>query len=162
MRKTRFITHAAIIAALYVVLTYFINAFNLASGAIQVRISEAMTVLPFFTPAAIPGLFIGCTIANIFAGGVIWDVVFGSLATLIGAAGTYLLRNKKPVLAVIPPILANTVIVPFVLRCAYGVEGSIPFFMLTVGIGEVISCGILGCILLKVLEKHRDIFNLNQ
>ena len=162
MKKTRFITHAAIIAALYVVLTYFINAFNLASGAIQVRISEAMTVLPFFTPAAIPGLFIGCIIANIFAGGVIWDVVFGSLATLIGAVGTYLLRDKKPALAVIPPILANMVIVPFVLRYAYGVEGSIPFFMLTVGIGEVISCGILGYILLKVLEKHRNIFNLNK
>lgn len=159
MKKTKFITQAAIIAALYVVLTYFINAFNLASGAIQVRISEALTILPFFTPAAIPGLFLGCIISNIFAGGVIWDIIFGSIATLLGALGTYALRNKKPILAVIPPILSNAIIIPFVLRFAYGLEGSIPFFMLTVGIGEVISCGILGFILLKALEKNKNIFN---
>lgn len=156
--KTKFITQAAIIAALYTVLTLFINAFNLASGAIQVRISEALTVLPFFTPAAIPGLFLGCIISNVFAGGLIWDIIFGSLATLIGAVGTYALRNKKPIFAVIPPILSNTIIIPFVLRYAYGIEGSIPFFMLTVGIGEVISCGVLGYILLKALEKNKDIF----
>lgn len=159
MKKTKFITQAAIIAALYVVLTYFINAFNLASGAIQVRISEALTVLPFFTPAAIPGLFLGCIISNIFAGGVVWDIIFGSIATLLGALGTYALRNQKPIFAVIPPILSNAIIIPFVLSFAYGIEGSIPFFMLTVGIGEVISCGILGYILLKALEKNRNIFN---
>lgn len=154
--KALFITHAAIIAAIYVVLTYFASILGLSNGAIQIRFSEALTILPFFTPAAIPGLFIGCIISNIISGAVIWDIVFGSLATLIGAAGTYLLRKKTKWLAPVPPILANTVIVPFVLVYAYGVPDGLPFLMMTVGIGEVISCGILGMTLLKCLEKYRN------
>ncbi len=154
-----FIVQGAAIAALYVVLTLFSNIFGLASGVVQVRISEALTVLPFFTPAAIPGLFVGCIISNLLAGSAIWDVVFGSIATLIGAVGTYLLRKKTKWLAPLPPIAANTVIVPFILAFAYGAEESIPFLMLTVGAGEIISCGVLGLILLKALEKHaKDIF----
>lgn len=152
--KVLFITQAAIIAALYVVLTVLISAFNLASGAIQVRISEALTILPFFTPAAIPGLAIGCFISNLVTGCMPLDVVFGSLATLIGAIGTWLLRKHKWI-APLPPIIANTIIVPFVLVYVYGLEGAIPFFMLTVGIGEVISCYVLGMILLFALYKHR-------
>ncbi len=154
-----FIVQGAAIAALYVVLTLLSNIFGLASGAVQVRISEALTVLPFFTPAAIPGLFVGCIISNLLAGSAVWDVVFGSIATLIGAAGTYLLRKKTKWLAPLPPIAANTLIVPFILAFAYGAEESIPFLMLTVGAGEIISCGVLGLILLKALEKHaKDIF----
>lgn len=152
--KVLFITQAAIIVALYVVLTLVISAFNLASGAIQVRISEALTILPFFTPAAIPGLTIGCFISNLVTGCMPLDVVFGSLATLLGAIGTWLLRKNKW-LAPLPPIIANTIIVPFVLVYVYGLEGAIPFFMLTVGAGEVISCYILGMILLFALYKHR-------
>lgn len=113
--KIIFICQAAMIAALYVVLTYAINAFNLASGAIQVRVSEALTILPFFTPAAIPGLVIGCFIANLSTGAVILDVIFGTLATLLGALGTYALRKYKW-LAPLPPIISNTIIVPWVLR----------------------------------------------
>ncbi len=154
--KALFITHAAIIAALYVVLTYLASMMGLSNGVIQIRFSEALTILPYFTPAAIPGLFIGCIIANILAGAILWDVVFGSLATLIGAVLTYLLRKKSKWLASLPPILSNTVIVPFVLTYAYGVPDGIAFLMLTVGIGEVISCGVLGMILLKCLEKHRN------
>ncbi len=154
-----FIVQGAAIAALYVVLTLISNIFGLASGVVQVRISEALTVLPFFTPAAIPGLFVGCIISNLLAGSAVWDVVFGSIATLIGAAGTYLLRKKTKWLAPLPPIAANTLIVPFILAFAYGAEESIPFLMLTVGAGEIISCGVLGLILLKALEKHaKDIF----
>lgn len=149
-----FIVQGAAIAALYVVLTLFSNIL-----VVQVRISEALTVLPFFTPAAIPGLFVGCIISNLLAGSAVWDVVFGSIATLIGAAGTYLLRKKTKWLAPLPPIAANTLIVPFILAFAYGAEESIPFLMLTVGAGEIISCGVLGLILLKALEKHaKDIF----
>jgi uncharacterized membrane protein len=151
-KKVLFICHAAMIAALYVVLTLFINAFNLANGNIQVRISEALTILPFFTPSAIPGLTIGCLLSNIFTGANIFDVIFGSLATLLGALGSYALR-KYQWLVPLPPIISNTIIVPIVLRYAYGMEGSIPFFMLTVGVGEVISCYILGMILLKALKK---------
>ena len=148
-------TQAAMIAAIYVVLTVFISAFNLASGAIQVRISEALTILPVFTPAAIPGLFLGCLISNLVTGCMPLDVVFGSLATLIGACGTYALRKHKW-LAPLPPIIANTIIVPFVLRYVYLAEGTIPFFMLTVGIGEVISCYLLGSILHRVLDRYKE------
>ena len=164
-KKVLFLVQAAIIAAIYVVLTYFISAFNLASGAIQVRISEALCILPFFTPAAVPGLFLGCLLSNLITGCVIWDVVFGSLATLLGALGTWLLtgsagrnkpaRKKLKWLAPLPPILANTLIVPFVLCYAYRFPGSVPYFMLTVGIGEIISCGILGLILLNVLSRYQ-------
>ncbi len=154
-----FIVQGAAIAALYVVLTLLSNIFGLASGVVQVRISEALTVLPFFTPAAVPGLFVGCIISNLLAGSAVWDVVFGSIATLIGAVGTYLLRKKTKWLAPLPPIAANTVIVPFILAFAYGAEEGIPFLMLTVGAGEIISCGVLGLILLKALEKYaKDIF----
>ena len=153
-KKTLFVAQGAVIAALYTVSTLFINAFGLANGAIQLRVSEALTILPFFTPAAIPGLFIGCLLSNILTGAAIWDVIFGSLATLIGAIGTYALRNYKW-MAPIPPIFSNTIIIPFVLAYVYKFEGSIPYFMLTVGIGEVISCGILGLILLKTLKKYR-------
>lgn len=155
-RKAYFITQAAVIAAVYVVLTLAINAFDLANGAIQVRISEALTVLPYFTPAAIPGLFVGCLLSNFLTGAPIWDVIFGSLATLLGAAGTYILRRQKW-LAPVPPIIANVLIIPPVLHFAYGLPGGIPFFMLTVGVGEVISCGILGMLLLFLLQKYRHI-----
>ena len=154
-KKVLRITQAAMIAAIYVVLTVFISAFNLASGAIQVRISEALTILPVFTPAAIPGLFLGCLISNLVTGCMPLDVVFGSLATLIGACGTYALRKHKW-LAPLPPIVANTIIVPFVLRYVYLAEGTIPFFMLTVGIGEGISCYLLGSILHRVLDRYKE------
>ena len=118
-KKVLFLTQAAVIAAIYVVLTIFISAFNLASGAIQVRISEALTILPFFTPAAIPGLAIGCLLSNLLTGAAVYDVVFGSLATLLGAVGTYLLPKHK-FLCTLPPVIANMVIIPFVLRYGYG------------------------------------------
>ena len=144
------------IAALYVVLTLLANALGLANYAIQVRFSEALTILPFFTPAAIPGLTIGCLLSNLLTGCMPLDILFGSLATLLGAVGTYLLR-KRQWMAPLPPILANTVIVPFVLAYVYQFEGSIPYFMLTVGIGEILSCGVLGMILMGVLMKYRNV-----
>lgn len=156
------LTQAAMIAAIYVVLTYFINAFGLANGAIQVRISEALTILPIFTPAAIPGLFVGCLLSNILTGCMALDVVFGSLATLLGAIGTYLLRKTKFAFT-LPPVVANTLIVPFVLRYIYGLEDAVWYLMVTVGIGEVISVCVLGMILKQVLWKHRHtIFKQNQ
>ncbi len=155
-KKVLFISQAAMIAALYVVLTVLANALGLANYAIQVRFSEALTVLPFFTPAAIPGLTIGCVLSNLLTGCLPLDIAFGSLATLIGAVGTYLLRKYK-FAAPIPPILANTLIVPFILAYVYQFEGSIFYFMLTVGLGELISCGILGMLLLGVLMKYRNV-----
>ena len=158
MRKKRvtFITQAAMIAAIYVVLTLLISAFNLASGAIQVRVSEALTILPAFTPAAIPGLFLGCLISNLISGCMLWDVVFGSLATLLGAVGSYLLRKWKYAVP-IPPIVANTLIIPFVLAYVYQLPEGVPYFMVTIGIGEILSCGILGILLYNILSRHRNV-----
>ena len=154
MKKVTFLTHAAIIAALYVVLTLIANALGLANFAIQVRFSESLTILPLFTPAAIPGLYVGCLLSNILTGCIAWDIILGPVATLLGALGTYALRKKHPALATIPPILSNMLIVPFILAYAYRFEGSIPYFMLTVGIGEVISCGLLGYGLWTILKKY--------
>lgn len=159
-KKVLIVVQAALIAAIYVVLTYFISAFHLASGAIQIRISEALTVLPYFTPAAIPGLAVGCFLSNLLTGGLPMDVLFGSLATLIGAVGSYLLKKYKW-LVPLPPVLANTIIVPYVLAYVYGAEGSIPFFMVTVGIGELISCYVLGMILLNALLPYRNVLFKN-
>lgn len=154
-KGTLFLVQAAAIAAVYVVLTTVFAAFSF--GEVQVRISEALTILPVFTPAAIPGLFVGCIISNFLGGAILMDVIFGSIATLIGAVFTYKLRNSSKWLAPVPPIVANALIVPFTLYYGYGVNLPIPFMMLTVGIGEVISCGVLGMILYGALSKYRHI-----
>ena len=158
------LANAGMIAALYVVLTWIANLAGLASGAIQVRLSEALTILPVFTASAVPGLTVGCVLANLLTGCAAWDVVFGSMATLIGAAGTRLLKNK-PMLAWIPPVVSNAVIVPIVLMRVYGVTDITVFgqyfgpdmiwvmLIVTVGIGEVISCGLLGLLLWKALKN---------
>jgi uncharacterized membrane protein len=142
-----------LIAALYTVLTVFVGAFGLASGAVQFRVSEALCVLPFFTPAAIPGLTIGCLISNLLTGCLWQDILFGTLATLIGALGARMLK-KIPWLVPLPTVLANTIIVPFVLAYAYHMEGGLPFLMLTVGVGEILSAYVLGIVLLLALKKY--------
>ena len=149
-KKLVFICQAAVIAALDVVLTYVFSAF--ASGVIQVRVSEALTILPAFTPAAIPGLVIGCLLSNTLTGCVLLDIIFGSVATLIGALGSYALR-RHTWLVPIPPIVSNMIIVPFVLRFAYGATDAFPFMIATVGAGEIISCYLLGMILYGALKK---------
>lgn len=163
MSKHRLIllVQGALIAALYIVLTFVANAFSLANGAIQIRFSEALTVLPFFTPAAIGGLFVGCLLSNLLTGCAPYDILFGSLATLIGAFGTYLLRRYKW-LAPLPPIAANTLIIPFVLSYVYSFQEGIPYLMLTVGAGEIISCGVLGMCLLFALMPYRKVLFHNQ
>lgn len=152
--NTLYIARAAVIAAIYVVLTGLAAGFDLANGAIQVRFSEALTVLPFFTPAAVPGLAIGCLLSNILFSGNIFDIIFGTLATLIGAVGSRMLRRNR-YLCSIPPIIANALIIPPVLTFAYSIPGGIPFQMLTVGIGEVICCLIFGQILISILLPFR-------
>lgn len=153
-KKVLYLVHGAVIAALYVVLTMLANALGLANYAIQVRFSEALTILPVFTPAAIPGLFLGCIISNTMTGCMLLDIIFGSLATLIGAFGTYLLRDKNKWWL---PCLPSSPTPSSFLSAAYvyHLEGGIPYFMLTVGIGEIISCGVLGMLLRTVLQKYR-------
>lgn len=152
-KNIHILTQAAMIAAIYVVLTFVANAFGLANYAVQVRFSEALTILPIFTPAGIPGLFIGCLISNILTGCAIPDIIFGSLATLIGAFGTRALKSNR-FLAVLPPIAANAIIVPLILKYAYGLE-PLWFSFLTVTAGEIISCGVLGLLLAFALNKYR-------
>ncbi|MCL2052435.1 MAG: QueT transporter family protein [Lachnospiraceae bacterium] len=169
-QRVLFMNQAAMIAAIYVVLTFAANFLGLASGAIQIRFSEALTVLPFFTPAAIPGLAIGCLLANFLTGAHPIDIVFGSFATLMGAIFTYLIGKKARALkqndnvkagtlkwlAPLPPIVSNAVIIPFVLYFAYEIT-ELWFSFIFVTAGQIISCGILGMVLLIALEK-RNIF----
>ena len=154
VNKTYYIACAALIAALYTVLTVIAAGFNLASGAIQVRCSDCLTILPFFPSAAIPGLTLGCLISNLITGCALPDIIFGTLATLLGALGSYALRRNR-YLCSIPPVVSNALIIPFVLTYAYHIPGGIPFFMLTVGLGELISCMVFGQILLSALLKVR-------
>ena len=151
--KVLFITQAAMIAAIYVVL---VEAFApISFSGIQCRIAEALTILPYFTAAAIPGVTVGCLLANIIAGGALIDIVFGTIATLLGAIGSYAVRKYKWAVP-LPPIIANTIIVPWVLRLAYADKAPIYFLMATVGIGEVVACGIFGMILLFALQRYRQ------
>lgn len=153
-KKVLFIVQAAAIAAIYVVLTVVFAP--LSFGEVQVRFAEALTILPYFTPAAIPGLFVGCIIGNFLGGAIPVDIICGSIATLIGAFGSYALRKQK-FLVPVPPIMANTVIVPFVLFYGYGINLPIPLMMLSVGAGEVLSCGVLGLVILFALDRYKNV-----
>lgn len=154
---------AAMIAALYVVLSFVSNAFGLASGAIQIRISEALTILPYFTAAAIPGVTIGCILFNLLSGAALLDVLFGGLASLLGAILSWFIGkaakkiNWMKYLIPLPPILSNAFIIPWVLKTAYGLTDAYWYLALTVGIGEIISCGILGILLMTALMPLRNI-----
>ena len=148
-------TQGALMAALYVAFSFIAYSFGLSGNAVvQMRLSEMLTVLPAFMPAAIPGLAIGCLLTNLLTGCAVWDVIFGTLATLLGAIGTFLLRKNKW-LAPLPPILANTIILPPVLATVYG-GATIPVFILTVGLGEIVCCGILGEILVFFMKKYQS------
>lgn len=158
--KTLFLCQAALVAALYVVLTYVAHVFGLDSGVIQLRISEALCILPIFLPAAIPGLYVGCLVSNLLMSAVWMDILIGPIATLIGALGTYALR-RHVWLAPLPPVLANTLLIPPVLAFGYGATQSIPFLMLTVGIGEILSIYVCGLLLYAALRKRNLHWNLH-
>lgn len=147
------LTIASLMGALFVALTLVSNALGLAIGPVEIRFSEAICFLPVLTPAAIPGLSVGCVLANLLCGANILDVIFGSLATLIGAVGTYLLR-KRPILSLVPPILSNTLIIPPILYFAYGFQDmALPFLFLSIFLGEVLSAGVLGYFVKKGLNN---------
>ena len=149
--KTLYVSQAAIIAALYVVLTLVSPN---PIGVFQVRLSEALTILPVFMPAAVPGLFIGCIISNLLANALVWDIVLGSLATLIAAILTYKFGKKHFLLAAAFPVLANTLVIPPVLAYIYNVPDAMWVIYISLFAGEVISCGGLGYILYRVIKKH--------
>ncbi len=146
-----------LIAALYIVLTLISGIFGGASGPIQIRLSEALCILPMFTPAAVPGLFVGCILSNLLFGAGIWDIIFGSIATLIGAIGTYMLRKHR-FLAVLPPIIANMVIIPLILTFTTTTTNqSFIVLMLMIGASEIFSAGVLGELLYIPLNKNRSL-----
>lgn len=149
--KINFLTQAAMIAAVYVVLTMLPLIHEISFGPIQCRIAEALNVLVFFTPAAIPGVTIGCLFANILGGAHILDIIFGTGATLIGIVASYKFCRNNKWLVPIPVIISNTVIIPFVLKAAYMEAAPVVFLMLTVGIGEVLSAGVLGIALINII-----------
>ena len=157
--KVLFMTQAAMIEAIYVVLCLVFEP--ISYGAIQTRVAEALTVLPFFTPAAIPGLFIGCLIANGLGGGILLDVVAGSLTTLAAAYLTWMLRGKSKFLASVPPVVLNAIVIPWVLKFGYGEPLPIPFLMVTVGLGEILTASIMGTVLLCVLARYKGVIFKN-
>jgi uncharacterized membrane protein len=159
---TRFITYAALIAALYTALTLIAvlipGVGTISFGPVQIRFSEALTVLPAFTPAAIPGLFIGCLISNIVGvsmglGAGVLDIVFGSLATLLSAYLSYLLRGKKW-LVPLPPVVINAVVIGAIL--SFVLELPLAGTILSVGAGQVGACYVLGMALYYILDKNRN------
>jgi uncharacterized membrane protein len=159
--STLYTTRGALIAAVYVALTLLASAMGLSSGVIQFRFSEALCILPLFLPEAIPGLFIGCLISNLIAGGVIWDIIFGSIATLIGAVGARLLKDlpeSTKWIATLPTVISNMIIVPLVLIYAYGAPDSYLFLMITVGIGEAVCAGIGGSALYYLMKKYENLW----
>lgn len=154
MNKTLKVCYAAMIAASYLVLTWLCSALGLASNVIQLRLSEVLNVLCLFEPAAIWGVSIGCLLSNLLTGCPIWDVVFGTLATVLGALGVRLLR-RLPALALFGPVLTNSLILPFVFRWVYATPGALWYFALMVFIGQTLSCVVAGYPLYRVLKKHQ-------
>jgi len=155
MKKHRFsakaIALSALIAALYTALTALSALFGLAIGPLEIRFSEALVILPIFTPCAVPGLFCGCFLSNLLCGAALPDLIFGSLATLVGAIGTYLFR-KKPLLPYLSPIVANCLVIPPILFFVYGFQDqSFPLLFLTFAAGEILCAGIFAYFLKRAL-----------
>ncbi len=144
----RFLLRAAVIAALYAAVTLLLAP--ISYGPLQLRVAEALTLLPILTPAAVPGLFVGCLAANLLGGATALDVVFGSLATLAAALLTRRLRNR-PLVAALPPVLVNALVVGAVLALAY----NMPFWLtaLEVGAGQLGACYALGLPIYYALRR---------
>ncbi|MDD4565280.1 MAG: QueT transporter family protein [Eubacteriales bacterium] len=158
MRNTKYLLQAAVIAAAYSALTIVLMPFSY--GIMQVRVSEALTILPYYTPAAIPGLFVGCLVSNMISPYGILDMVLGSGATLIAAVGSYLLR-KKSFLVPLPPVIANGIVIGSMLYYAYAVPMPLFACILWVALGELIACYGIGYPLLQYLKKYKKIFELH-
>lgn len=167
--KTKYVIQAIVIAIVYVILTVIADQFGMAKGIVQVRISDALCVLTYFTPAAIPGLFIGCFAANtiisltpdpmtgkmVLSKAAEYYVLFGSCSILVASIISYFIKKYKFVVCV-PAIVLNTIVVPLIFKFAFRYEDSLLKCFLTVGVGELISCGLLGTALLLGLEDSRD------
>ncbi|MBQ8995187.1 MAG: QueT transporter family protein [Oscillospiraceae bacterium] len=154
--STSYIAQGALIAASYVVIT--VAFAPISFGSVQFRVSEALTILPMFTPAAVPGLFLGCLLANLLGGAVFLDILFGSIATLIGAALGRLLRSNRW-LVPIPAVITNSLIIPLVLKYGYGVD--LPYLLQAgyIAVGEILGCYVLGEVLASILLKRKEVIS---
>ena len=148
--NTRTLVRAALIAALYTVLTLLLQP--LSYGEVQIRFSEALTLLPILLPEAVPALAVGCLLANILGGCTIFDIVFGTLATLLAALCTRRLRDRFW-LAALMPVLFNGVIVGAVVHYCYAPVFPLPLSMLSVAAGEAVACLIVGPLLVRVMQR---------
>ncbi len=153
--KSKRLVHGAVIAAVYTALTLLLMP--LSYGVMQIRVAEALTVLPALTPAAVPGLFVGCLVANMLGPNGVIDMILGSAATLLAAIGSYKLRSK-PLLVPLPPVLANGLIVGAMLYYVYSVPVSLWACILWVALGEAAACYGIGLPLLKYMGKRKTIF----
>ncbi len=160
-KSARSLTEGAAVAALYLLLTLLSSLLGIGNGAIQFRLSESLAILPIFSRAAIPGLFVGCLLANLLTGCAPWDILFGAAASLLGAVAVRLLR-KLPCIATLPYALINTVTVSLVLRCVYAAKKSLPLLLLTVGIGELVCGYLLAYLLYRLLLPYSSLLFQNQ
>lgn len=155
--STKYIAQVGIIAALYAVVTILLAP--ISYGPIQVRVSEALTVLPFLTPAAMPGLFLGCLVANVYGGLGLPDIIGGSLCTLLAAFLTYLMsKTKRPILAPIPPVVVNSLGVSLYLHLLF----KLPYWITVayIAVGEIAACFVLGYPLLLFLLRKKKFLDL--
>ncbi len=152
-KSVRFLTESAMIAALYAALTLVTGQFSVS--AIQLRLSEALTILPVFTPCAVPGLAVGCLAANLLSSCAPLDTVIGTAVTLTAAILTRLLK-KTPLPAVLPPVLLNAAVLPLIFLFVYRLEGTYLFFLGTTLLSEALTAGLLGLLLFRVLDRYRD------
>ncbi len=155
-KKILYICQGAAVAAIYAALTLAAQLVGLGAGVLQLRISEALCVLPAFIPAAIPGLYVGCLLSALLSGAVWLDVLVGPIATLIGALGAYALGNREKYLVPLPTLAANTLLVPPVLAYGYAVETALPLLYLSIGISELLSAYVLGIVFYGALDKRRN------
>lgn len=149
--STKYLVQAALLAAVYATLTLLLKPFGY--GPIQFRLAEALTVLPAIFPASIPGLFIGCILANLLGGFGPVDIIFGSLATLLAAISTYLLRKHRYLFPV-PPVLFNALIVGSYVYLLYDQTYPLPLTMLFIGISEFILSFGLGLPLISFIKNN--------
>lgn len=150
--RIRRLTQAGIIAAVYAALCLLLHPISFGFGGVELRVSEALTLLPVVMPSAVPGLFVGCLLANLLGGATMLDVVFGSLTTLAAAVLTRRLKDR-PLLAALPPVVLNALVVGTLLRYAYGVQLPLILCMASIGLGQAAACCGLGLIVLKAMKK---------
>ena len=156
-RNTKVLTQAALVAAVYTALCMLLHPISFGFGGVELRVSEALTLLPVMMPAAVPGLFIGCLMANLLGGATMLDVVFGSLTTLVAAVLTRKHRDR-PVIAAAWPVILNALVIGMLLKFAYGLAMPLWLCMLSIGAGQAVACYAIGLPLMRMMRRVPERF----